>query len=65
MARPTLTGEQGSILLTTNQPYKHRPKIFNDDSTLTSAVPDQLLHHAEAVIIEGKICRMKDQIETP
>ena len=57
--------EQGSILLTTNQPYKHWPKIFNNDSTLTSAVLDRLLHHAETVIIDGKSYRMKDQIETP
>jgi len=57
--------EQGSILLTTNQPYKHWPKIFNNDSTLTSAVLDRLLHHAETIIIEGKSYRMKDQIETP
>ena len=57
--------EQGSILLTTNQPYKHWPKIFNNDSTLTSAVLDRLLHHAETVIIEGKSYRMKDQIEAP
>jgi DNA replication protein DnaC len=57
--------EQGSLLLTTNQPYKHWPKIFNNDSTLTSAVLDRLLHHAETVILEGKSYRMKDQIETP
>jgi DNA replication protein DnaC len=56
--------EHGSIVLTTNQPYKHWPKIFNNDSTLTSAVLDRLLHHAETVIIEGKSYRMKDQIET-
>ena len=57
--------EQGSIILTTNQPYKHWPKTFNNDSTLTSAVLDRLLHHAETVVIEGKSYRMKDQIETP
>ena len=57
--------EQGSLLLTTNQPYKHWPKIFNHDSTLTSAVLDRLLHHAETIILEGKSYRMKDQIETP
>ena len=57
--------EQGSIVLTTNQPYKHWPKIFNNDSTLTSAVLDRLLHHAETVVIEGKSYRMKDQTETP
>jgi DNA replication protein DnaC len=57
--------EKGSILLTTNQPYKHWPKIFNNDSTLTSAVLDRLLHHAETIIVEGKSYRMKDQIEAP
>ncbi len=57
--------EQGSIILTTNQPYKHWAKIFNHDSTLTSAVLDRLLHHAETVILEGKSYRMKDQIEAP
>jgi DNA replication protein DnaC len=57
--------EQGCILLTTNQPYEHWPKIFNNDSTLTRAVLDRLPHHAETVIVEGKSYRMKDQIETP
>ena len=57
--------ERGSIVLTTNQAYKHWPKVFNNDSTLTSAVLDRLLHHAETFIIEGKSYRMKDQIEAP
>jgi len=57
--------ETGSTIVTTNQPYKNWPKIFNNDSTLTSAVLDRLLHHAETVIVDGKSYRMKDQIETP
>lgn len=57
--------ERGSLVLTTNQPYKSWPKIFNNDATLTSAVLDRLLHHAETVIIEGKSYRMKDQIVAP
>jgi len=57
--------ETGSTIVTTNQPYKNWPKIFNSDSTLTSAVLDRLLHHAETVIVEGRSYRMKDQIETP
>jgi DNA replication protein DnaC len=57
--------EQGSIVLTTNQPYKSWPKLFNNDATLTSAVLDRLLHHAETIVLEGKSYRMKDQIETP
>lgn len=55
--------ERGSILLTTNRAFKHWPEIFNNDSTITSAVLDRLLHHAETVIIEGKSYRMKDQID--
>ena len=57
--------ETSSTTVTTNQPNKNWPKIFNNDSTLTSPVLDRLLHHAETVIIEGKSYRMKDQIETP
>lgn len=57
--------ETGSTLLTTNEAYKHWTRIFNNDATLTSAVLDRLLHHAETVIIEGKSYRMKDQVEEP
>ena len=55
--------ERGSIILTTNKQFKKWPEIFNNDSTLTSAVLDRLLHHAETVVVEGKSYRMKDQIE--
>ncbi len=55
--------ECSSIILTTNRVYKKWPEIFNNDATLTSAVLDRLLHHAETVTIEGKSYRMKDQIE--
>lgn len=54
--------ERGSIIITTNRAYKNWPDIFNQDATLTSAVLDRLLHHADTVIIEGKSYRMKDQI---
>ncbi len=57
--------ETGSTLVTTNQAYKNWARIFNNDATLTSAVLDRLLHHAETVTIEGKSYRMKDQIEEP
>jgi DNA replication protein DnaC len=55
--------ERGALVITTNLAYKHWAEIFNHDSTLTSALLDRLLHHAETVIIEGKSYRMKDQIE--
>lgn len=54
--------ERGSLLITTNQPYKQWPKIFNNDSTITSAVLDRLLHHAETIVLEGRSYRMKDQL---
>ena len=59
----SLRYEQGSILITSNRAYKEWPKIFNNDSTLTSAILDRLLHHAETVVIEGKSYRMKGKIE--
>jgi len=54
--------EIGSTLITTNRAFKNWPEIFNNDSTLTSALLDRLLHHAQTVIIEGESYRMKDQI---
>ena len=57
--------EHGSTIVTTNQAYKHWAKMFNNDPSLTSALLDRLLHHAETVRIEGKSYRMKDQIEEP
>ena len=55
--------ERGSTLLTSNKAYKHWPEIFNNDSTLTSALLDRLLHHAETIVIEGRSYRMREQIE--
>ena len=60
----SLRYEQGAILITSNRAFKEWPKIFNNDSTLTAAILDRLLHHADTVIIEGKSFRMKGQIET-
>jgi DNA replication protein DnaC len=55
--------ERGSLLITTNQAYKHWARLFNNDATITSAVLDRVLHHAETVIIEGKSYRTKDQLD--
>ena len=56
--------EQGSLIITTNRAFKDWPEIFNNDSTLTSALLDRLLHHTETVVIEGKSYRMKGAIES-
>ncbi len=55
--------EHGSTLITSNRAFKDWPKIFNNDSTLTAALLDRLLHHAETVVIEGKSYRMKGKLE--
>jgi len=55
--------EHSSTIITTNRVFKHWSEIFNNDSVLTSALLDRLLHHAETVLIEGKSYRMKDQID--
>jgi DNA replication protein DnaC len=55
--------EKGSLIITTNRVFKDWPEIFNNDSTLTSALLDRLLHHTETVVIEGKSYRMKEVIE--
>jgi DNA replication protein DnaC len=55
--------ERAPLVITTNRVYKHWSQIFNNDSTLTSAILDRVLHHADTVIIEGPSFRMKDEIE--
>jgi DNA replication protein DnaC len=55
--------ERAPMVITTNRAYKHWSQIFNNDSTLTSAILDRVLHHADTVIIEGKSFRLKDEIE--
>jgi len=59
----SLRYERAATIITSNRAYKHWPKIFNNDSTLTSALLDRLLHHAETILIEGTSYRMKGQIE--
>jgi DNA replication protein DnaC len=56
--------ERGSTIVTSNRVYKSWPEIFNNDSTLTSALLDRLLHHSETVIIEGRSYRARDNQAT-
>ena len=56
--------ERGSMIITTNKAFKQWASIFNGDATITSAVLDRVLHHAETVVIEGASYRMKDRIES-
>jgi DNA replication protein DnaC len=49
--------ERGSIIVTTNIAFKDWPRIFAGDATMTSALLDRLLHHAQPVVIEGESYR--------
>ncbi|MEI7881553.1 MAG: ATP-binding protein [bacterium] len=41
--------------------FKHWPDIFNGDVTITAAVLDRVLHHAESVVIDGPSYRMRER----
>lgn len=53
--------ERSATILTTNRKFKEWPKTFNNDSVLTSALLDRLLHRAEVVLITGPSGRRKFQ----
>jgi DNA replication protein DnaC len=50
-------------VITSHRAFKEWPQIFHHDSPLTAAILDRLLPHAETILLEGKRCRMNDQIE--
>ena len=52
--------EKGSVVLTTNRPFKDWGKIFHDN-TVASAIIDRLVHHSEVIKIEGGSYRVKDR----
>jgi DNA replication protein DnaC len=49
--------EAGSIVITTNRPFREWGKIFDVDNTLATAMIDRLMHHGEALLIDGKSYR--------
>jgi DNA replication protein DnaC len=55
--------ERAPMVITTNRVYKYWSQIFNNDSTLTSAILDRVLHHVDTVTIEGKSYRTKKDID--
>ena len=55
--------ESGSIVITTNRPFRDWGRIFDVDNTLATAMIDRLMHHGEAMVIQGSSFRTKG--ETP
>jgi DNA replication protein DnaC len=59
----SLRYERAPMVITTNRAYKNWVQMFNNDSALTSAILDRVLHHVDTVIIEGKSFRTNDEID--
>ena len=57
--------ESGSIVLTTNRPFREWGALFDVDNTLATALIDRLMHHGEALVIKGDSYRMKDKPQDP
>jgi len=53
--------ERGSMVLTSNLPFPQWASTLADDSTLTAALLDRLLHHAHIVQVSGESYRLKDK----
>lgn len=53
--------EKGSTLLTSNLPFSQWATAFADDTTLTAAMLDRLLHHCHVVQMSGESYRLKDK----
>ena len=55
--------ETGSIVISTNRVFKEWGQIFDVDNTLATAMIDRLMHHGEAILIQGDSYRTKDGTE--
>lgn len=51
--------ESGSVLVTTNRPFKEWGQVFNGDTTLAGALIDRLVHHGITIQIEGDSYRVR------
>lgn len=52
--------ERSATLITTNIAYPKWATIFDNNSTIASAILDRLLHHCETITIEGHSYRMQN-----
>ena len=53
--------EKGSVIVTSNLAFGQWDSAFADDSVLTAALLDRLLHHSHVVPIQGESYRLKDK----
>jgi DNA replication protein DnaC len=57
--------ETGSIVLSTNRPFREWGTLFDMDNTLATALIDRLMHHGEAIVIQGDSYRMRGRDSDP
>ena len=50
-----------STVITTNRVFREWGKIFDVDNTLATAMIDRLMHHGEALVIDGDSYRTRDK----
>lgn len=53
--------EKGSIILTSNLPFGQWGQVFANDTALTSAMLDRILHHSHMLQIKGESYRIKEK----
>ena len=53
--------EKGSLILTSNLNFGQWGQAFANDTALTAAMLDRLLHHAQVIKIQGDSYRLKDK----
>jgi len=51
----------GSLVISTNRPFREWGKLFDVDNTLATALIDRLMHHGEGIVIQGDTYRMRDK----
>jgi DNA replication protein DnaC len=57
--------ETGSIVLSTNRPFREWGTLLDTDNTLATALIDRLMHHGEAIVIQGESYRMRGKDSDP
>lgn len=53
--------EKGSVILTSNLPFGQWGNIFANDTALTSAMLDRILHHSHILQIKGESYRIREK----
>jgi DNA replication protein DnaC len=53
--------ETGSIVVTTNRPFREWGTLFDVNDSLATALIDRLMHRGEPIVIQGPSYRMKDK----